>query len=92
MRRGDYDGCRTASPVRRLAGSGGGGADTKFRLDRPGLFYFISDVPARCEAGQRMVVRAADARDDALGAPRSPLRRPGTARYLSRSSCSSRRS
>ena len=75
VRRGDYDGCRAASPVRRLAG----GADTKFTLDRPGLFYFISDVPARCEAGQRMVVRAADARDDALGAPTpapAPAREP----------------
>ena len=74
MRRGDYDGCRAASPVRRLAGGGGGGADTKFRLDRPGLFYFIGGVPARCEAGQRMVVRVVDA----LGAPTpAPAPSPG---------------
>ncbi|RLM85189.1 hypothetical protein C2845_PM04G19200 [Panicum miliaceum] len=74
VRRGDYGGCRAASPVRRLAG---GGADTKFRLDRPGLFYFISGVPARCEAGQRMVVRVVDARDS-LGAPTpAPAPAPG---------------
>lgn len=53
VRRGEYAGCDTASPVRRLAG----GHHARFRLDRPGLFYFISGVPARCEAGERMVVR-----------------------------------
>nr|CAB3453711.1 unnamed protein product [Digitaria exilis] len=56
VRRGDYDGCGAARPVRRLPGGG----HTKFRLDRPGLFYFISGVPARCEAGERMVVRVVE--------------------------------
>ncbi|KAF8781054.1 hypothetical protein HU200_001026 [Digitaria exilis] len=57
VRRGDYDGCGAARPVRRLPGGGG---HTRFRLDRPGLFYFISGVPARCEAGERMVVHVVE--------------------------------
>ncbi|CAL5087804.1 unnamed protein product [Urochloa decumbens] len=47
-RRRDYDRC-------------GGGGDARFELDRPGTFYFSSGVPGRCEAGQRMAVRAVDA-------------------------------
>ncbi|CAN6196339.1 unnamed protein product [Urochloa humidicola] len=45
--RRDYERCAT-----------GGGGGTRFELDRPGTFYFASGVPGRCEAGQRMAVRA----------------------------------
>ena len=56
VRLGDYERCRAASPLRRFADGGGG----RFPLARPGLFYFISGAPARCEAGQRMAVRVVD--------------------------------
>ena len=57
VRLGDYERCSEASrPLRRFADDGGG-RGTRFALARPGLFYFISGVPARCRAGQRMVVR-----------------------------------
>ncbi|CAN6182668.1 unnamed protein product [Urochloa humidicola] len=80
VRRGDYDGCSAASPVRAftgvsVAGGGGGGGRIVFcRLDQPGLFFFISGEKARCEAGQRMVVHVADS----LGAPTpAPAPAPG---------------
>ncbi|CAL5081966.1 unnamed protein product [Urochloa decumbens] len=62
VRRGDYDACNAASPVQARSGTAGAGASVVllFRLDRPGLFFFISGEPGRCEAGQRMVVHVAD--------------------------------
>ena len=68
VRRGDYDGCRAASPVARRFADG----DTRFRLDRLGLFYFMSGVPARCEAGQRMVLLVVDARPSRGGSAPTP--------------------
>lgn len=59
VRPSDYDGCSAASPVRQLTG---GGRGIRFRLGHPGIFFFISGVPARCEAGLRLVVLVADAR------------------------------
>ncbi|KAL6655382.1 hypothetical protein ACP70R_006208 [Stipagrostis hirtigluma subsp. patula] len=72
---GDYEQCATASPARsRLAGG-----DTRFKLARHGLFYFISGVPARCEAGQRMVVRVV-VRTSQISAPApAPTPAPGPA-------------
>ncbi|WVZ73871.1 hypothetical protein U9M48_022129 [Paspalum notatum var. saurae] len=52
----DYKQCSTASPVSRFTDG-----DTKFTLDRYGLFYFVSGVPGHCEAGQRMITRVASA-------------------------------
>ncbi|KAJ1280797.1 hypothetical protein BS78_04G260400 [Paspalum vaginatum] len=52
----DYKQCSTASPVSRFTDG-----DTKFPLDRYGLFYFVSGVPGHCEAGQRMITRVASA-------------------------------
>ncbi|WVZ65327.1 hypothetical protein U9M48_014708 [Paspalum notatum var. saurae] len=74
VRQGDYDRCSAASPVRRFAAGGGG--DTRFTIARPGLFYFISAAPARCEAGQRMVVRAVDARPRLASGPGSSTPAP----------------
>ncbi|CAH8302164.1 unnamed protein product [Eruca vesicaria subsp. sativa] len=31
--------------------------DTLFKLDRPGLFYFISGVSGHCEKGQKMIIK-----------------------------------
>ncbi|ESQ30613.1 hypothetical protein EUTSA_v10012202mg, partial [Eutrema salsugineum] len=31
--------------------------DTVFKLDRPGLFYFISGVEGHCEKGQKMIIK-----------------------------------
>jgi len=31
--------------------------DTVFKLDRPGLFYFISGVSGHCEQGQKMIIK-----------------------------------
>ena len=31
--------------------------DTVFKLDRPGLFYFISGVSGQCEKGQKMIIK-----------------------------------
>lgn len=31
--------------------------DTVFKLDRPGLFYFISGVLGHCEKGQKMIIK-----------------------------------
>jgi hypothetical protein len=78
VRPGDYERCSAARPVSRFADAGG----TRFTLGRPGLFYFISGAPARCEAGQRMAVRVVDdvGRRSSLitsGAP-TPAPAPGT--------------
>jgi len=64
VRQDDYERCSAASPARRFADDGG---DTRLTLGHPGLFYFISGAPARCEAGQRMVVRVVDARSSVGG-------------------------
>ncbi|CAN6174707.1 unnamed protein product [Urochloa humidicola] len=55
-RRHDYERCATGAAATRFATGSGGG--TMFQLERPGTFYFASGVPGRCEAGQRMAVRA----------------------------------
>ncbi|XP_009135585.1 mavicyanin [Brassica rapa] len=31
--------------------------DTVFKLDRPGLFYFISGISGHCEKGQKMIIK-----------------------------------
>ncbi|MQM09726.1 hypothetical protein Taro_042606 [Colocasia esculenta] len=46
-----YRACDTSNPIRRLDGG-----DSVFQFDRSGPFYFISGVPKRCQAGQKLVV------------------------------------
>ncbi|KAG5229923.1 early nodulin protein [Salix suchowensis] len=48
----EYQKCRSAHP---LFFSNDG--DSVFKLDRPGLFYFISGVAGHCERGQKMIIK-----------------------------------
>ncbi|XP_058083618.1 early nodulin-like protein 6 [Magnolia sinica] len=48
----DYDDCNSTHPI-FFANNG----DTSFKLDRPGLFYFISGVSGHCELGQKMIIK-----------------------------------
>ncbi|PIA56197.1 hypothetical protein AQUCO_00700507v1 [Aquilegia coerulea] len=51
----EYDKCRSAHPV-FFSNNG----DTEFKLDRPGLYYFISGVTGHCERGLKMVIKVLD--------------------------------
>uniref|UniRef100_J3M2K3 Phytocyanin domain-containing protein n=2 Tax=Oryza brachyantha TaxID=4533 RepID=J3M2K3_ORYBR len=48
----DYDKCQASHPI-FFSNNG----DTGVRLDRQGLFYFISGVAGHCERGQRMIIK-----------------------------------
>jgi hypothetical protein len=47
-----FDACNTTEPLATFADGA-----TKFVLDRPGFFCFISGKPGHCEEGQRLIVR-----------------------------------
>ncbi|XP_066327941.1 early nodulin-like protein 5 [Miscanthus floridulus] len=47
-----FDACNASEPLAAFADGA-----TKFRLDRPGFFCFISGEPGHCEEGQRLIVR-----------------------------------
>ncbi|NP_001151742.2 early nodulin-like protein 1 precursor [Zea mays] len=47
-----FDACNTTEPLATFDDGG-----TKFVLDRPGFFCFISGEPGHCEEGQRLIVR-----------------------------------
>ncbi|CAL1354658.1 unnamed protein product [Linum trigynum] len=55
----EYNKCRSSHP---LFFSNNG--DTSFRLDRPGLFYFISGVTGHCHHGLKMIIKVLDVQDD----------------------------
>ncbi|CAL5362492.1 hypothetical protein CsSME_00053915 [Camellia sinensis var. sinensis] len=48
----EYDKCKSSHP---LFFSNNG--NTVFKLDRPGLFYFISGVAGHCERGLKMIIK-----------------------------------
>ncbi|CAH9128179.1 unnamed protein product [Cuscuta epithymum] len=48
----EYEKCRSARPV-FFSNDG----HTAYKLDRPGLFYFISGVSGHCERGLKMIVK-----------------------------------
>ncbi|KAL0402925.1 UNVERIFIED_CONTAM: Early nodulin-like protein 1 [Sesamum radiatum] len=48
----EYERCRSSHPV-YFSNNG----DTVLKLDRPGLFYFISGVSGHCQMGLKMVVK-----------------------------------
>ncbi|XP_052183628.1 mavicyanin-like [Diospyros lotus] len=48
----EYDNCKSSEPI-FFSNNG----DTEFKLERPGLFYFISGVAGHCERGLKMIVK-----------------------------------
>ncbi|XP_044467184.1 mavicyanin [Mangifera indica] len=48
----EYQKCRSSHPF--FYSNNG---DTVFKLERPGLFYFISGVSGHCERGQKMIIK-----------------------------------
>ncbi|XP_022736869.1 mavicyanin-like [Durio zibethinus] len=48
----EYDKCQPSHP--QFFSNNG---DTVFKLDRPGLFYFISGVTGHCQKGQKMIIK-----------------------------------
>jgi len=72
-----FDACNASEPLAAFADGA-----TKFRLDRPGFFCFISGEPGHCEEGQRLIVRVmvhpalAAAPGPAASAPGAPTQ-PG---------------
>ncbi|CAI0400795.1 unnamed protein product [Linum tenue] len=63
----EYNKCRSSHP---LFFSNNG--DTSFRLDRPGLFYFISGVTGHCDHGLKMIIKVLDVEDDSTPLPTPP--------------------
>ncbi|KAF0891076.1 hypothetical protein E2562_005160 [Oryza meyeriana var. granulata] len=65
----DYNKCRASHPI-FFSNNG----DTEVRLDRQGLFYFISGVAGHCERGQRIVIKVIghDAPPPAAPQPATP--------------------
>lgn len=49
----EYEKCRSSHPIFYS----NNGEDTRFRLDRSGLFYFISGVSGHCERGVKMIIK-----------------------------------
>ncbi|KAL1221591.1 Early nodulin-like protein 5 [Cardamine amara subsp. amara] len=43
--------------------------DTVFKLDRPGLFYFISGVSGHCEKGQKMIIKVMETESSTESSP-----------------------
>ncbi|XP_059453948.1 piriformospora indica-insensitive protein 2-like [Corylus avellana] len=54
----EYEKCHSAHPL-FFANDG----DGVFKLDRPGLFYFISGAAGHCERGQKMIVKVIEPAD-----------------------------
>ncbi|KAG2306158.1 hypothetical protein Bca52824_025906 [Brassica carinata] len=43
--------------------------DTVFKLDRPGLFYFISGVSGHCEKGLKMIIKVMESEESTPDSP-----------------------
>ncbi|XP_004301083.1 PREDICTED: mavicyanin-like [Fragaria vesca subsp. vesca] len=48
----EYDKCKSERPI--FYSKDG---NTEYKLNRPGLFYFMSGVKGHCEKGQRMIIK-----------------------------------
>uniref|UniRef100_A0A0D3EKT2 Phytocyanin domain-containing protein n=1 Tax=Oryza barthii TaxID=65489 RepID=A0A0D3EKT2_9ORYZ len=64
---GHYDGCNATDPLLRDAGG-----DSTFVFDSSGPFFFISGDPARCQAGERLIVVVLAVRGNATATPTTP--------------------
>ncbi|XP_050376442.1 early nodulin-like protein 1 [Argentina anserina] len=60
----EYEKCHSDKPIFMFKGG-----DSVFKLDRPGLFYFISGTASHCEKGQKMIVKV-------LGSPAAETESP----------------
>ncbi|MQL99831.1 hypothetical protein Taro_032562, partial [Colocasia esculenta] len=72
----DFDACDTTRPIRKFDNG-----DTIFQFDRSGPFFFISGVPGRCQAGQKLevVVMSSRRRPPVPPPPTAAPSPPGTA-------------
>ncbi|GFZ07651.1 early nodulin-like protein 5 [Actinidia rufa] len=48
----EYNKCKSSHPISFF-----NNGDTVYKLDRPGLFYFISGVAGHCERGMKMIIK-----------------------------------
>lgn len=64
---GHYDGCNATDPLLRDAGG-----DSTFVFDSSGPFFFISGDPARCQAGERLIVVVLAVRGNGTATPTTP--------------------
>ncbi|OMO63837.1 Plastocyanin-like protein [Corchorus olitorius] len=67
VREAEYDKCQAPSHPEFFSNNG----DTVFRLDRPGLFYFMSGVTGHCQKGQKMIIKVLELETESLP-PQSP--------------------
>ncbi|CAN0902469.1 Early nodulin-like protein 1 [Linum grandiflorum] len=79
----EYDKCRSSHPVVYF-----NDGDTRFTLDRPGLFYFVSGVTGHCQRGLKMIVKVLDV-DDNNGDGDAPSGQPDDGREEKSSSAAS---
>ncbi|MED6155058.1 hypothetical protein PIB30_002274 [Stylosanthes scabra] len=64
----EYDSCRSSKPLFFF-----NNGDTVFKLDHPGLFYFISGVSGHCDRGQKMIVKVLAIHDNPQPQPQPKL-------------------
>ncbi|CAH8385857.1 unnamed protein product [Eruca vesicaria subsp. sativa] len=57
--------------------------DTVFKLDRPGLFYFISGISGHCEKGQKMIIKVMETESSPDSPPPSSPSSPSSSSSLS---------
>ncbi|KAJ3689219.1 hypothetical protein LUZ61_018383 [Rhynchospora tenuis] len=55
----DYNNCNSTHPI-FFSNNG----NTRYELDRPGLFYFISGEEGHCDLGQKMIIKVLDIPDN----------------------------
>ncbi|CAM8956358.1 unnamed protein product [Rhodiola kirilowii] len=62
----EYDKCKASHPI-----FFSNNEDTVFKLDRSGLFYFISGVSGHCERGQKMIIKVLEVEQEKAVSPSS---------------------
>ncbi|KAL5774966.1 hypothetical protein ACOSP7_012523 [Xanthoceras sorbifolium] len=78
----DYESCKTSKPVKEFKEG-----NTKFELDHPGPFYFISGAEGHCQKGQKVeVVVMSDKHDPGHSGSSPPVASPAPAPAPTKSS------